>query len=214
MTATKLARATKSAHATVKAVGDDGAGVFEALVSVFGNVDSFGDVVMPGAFTATLEDWRTKGRPIPVVWSHEWDDPFSIIGAVDEARETDAGLVVKATLDLDNPKAVQVYRLLMAGTVAQFSFAFDIDDAGWGVRTVNGVERDVYELRRLSLTEVGPCLRGVNKETELLALKGEPPARTSTAERKAEDKGSATPGITADAALAWAFTNDPEGGAA
>src|SRR6476661_5945307 len=67
----------------------DGAGTFEALVSVFGTKDSYGEVVMPGAFTRTLEEWAAKGDPIPVYWSHRLDDPDYNIGHVIEAAETD-----------------------------------------------------------------------------------------------------------------------------
>ena len=214
MTATKSALARFKALEAMNEQGETtDEGVFEALVSVFNNIDSYGDVVMPGAFTDTLEVWAAKaaaGAPLPAVWSHKWDDPFSIIGSVLEARETDEGLVVKAQIDLDNAQAVQVYRLLKAGLVTQFSFAFDVIEGGWGIRKNDaGEERDVYELRKLDLTEVGPCLRGVNRETALLDIKGEPPARTSP-ERKG-DPGSAAPSITADAVTAWAFANDPEG---
>lgn len=212
---------TKSATARFKAVepdDDEGAvesGQVEALVSVFGNVDSYGDVVMPGAFRDSLAEWDAKGLPIPFVWSHRWDDPHSIIGAIDEAVETTEGLVVKATLDLDNPLAAQVYRLLKAGTIAQFSFGFDVRDGGWGTRRdADGTERDVYELRSLDLIEAGPCLRGVNRATEVIAVKGEPPTRTTTTPERKGEPGSAAPRITADAINAWAFTNDPEGGAA
>lgn len=49
---------TKMFDAKVKAVGPDGGleeGQFEAIVSVFGNEDSFGDVVLPGAFKNDLQ---------------------------------------------------------------------------------------------------------------------------------------------------------------
>ena len=55
---------TKDAPALrVKVTGeDDGqAGEFTALVSVFGNVDSYGDVVQPGAFERTLKEWSASG---------------------------------------------------------------------------------------------------------------------------------------------------------
>lgn len=157
---------TKTYTATVKAAGDDlGDGEFEALVSVFGNVDSYGDVVMAGAFAENLEQWKASGNPIPVIWSHQWYDPDYHIGEVLKATETDDGLVVRARIDFEAPKANQVWRLLKGKRVTQFSFAFDVDDAGWG-------ERDgerVYELRKLSLFEVGPTLVGANQETDLLA---------------------------------------------
>lgn len=161
---------TKDFRAAVKAAGEaDGLaeGQFDAVVSVFGNEDSVGDVVMPGAFKEDIERWESKGDPLPVIWSHDWADPFSHIGYVMKAEETAEGLRVRGQLDLDNPKAVQVYRLLKGRRVTQFSFAFDVEDAGWGKRD----DREVYELRKLKTYEVGPTLIGANQETELLAVK-------------------------------------------
>lgn len=161
---------TKDFGARVKAAGDaDGLaeGEFTALVSVFGNVDSVGDVVVPGAFADSLAEWAAKGDPVPVIWAHDWSDPYSHIGHVTKAEETADGLVVTGQLDLDNPKAMQVYRLLKGRRVTQFSFAYDIEDAAPAER--DGVE--VYELRKLKVHEVGPCLIGANQETQLLAAK-------------------------------------------
>lgn len=160
----------KNAAAKVKAVGDtDGLaeGQFEAIVSVFGNKDSVGDIVLPGAFTDTLAAWAAKGDPIPVIWSHDWRDPFSHLGSVIRAEEREEGLWVRGDLDLDNAKAAQVYRLLKGRRVTQFSFAYDIVEGAW-VETEDDYH---YELRKLDLHEVGPCLLGANQETELLAVK-------------------------------------------
>lgn len=161
---------TKSCTVAVKAVGpDDGQdeGVFEALVSVFGNVDAYGDVVMPGAFEKTLAEWSASGAPIPVYWSHRMDDPDFNLGEVIEAEERDKGLWVRAKLDLEAPKAAQVYRLLKGRRVTQFSFAYDVVQGGWEVQ--DGEE--FYALRELKLYEVGPTPIGANQETELLAVK-------------------------------------------
>lgn len=161
---------TKDFGAQVKAAGPDGGldeGQFDAIVSVFGNIDSVGDVVMPGAFKDDLERWGKSGSPIPVVWAHDWADPFSHIGHVVKAEETDAGLRITGQLDLENPKAQQVYQLLKGRRVTQFSFAYDIEDAAPGKQD----NSDVYELRRLKVHEVGPCFKGANQETELLATK-------------------------------------------
>ena len=160
----------RSCPVKVKAVGDSdglGAGVFEAVVSVFGNRDSYGDVVVKGAFADTLAEWESKGDPIPVYWSHRMDDPDFNIGHVLEASETDQGLQVKAQLDLDSPKAAQVYRLLKGRRVTQFSFAYDVLDAEYVTRD----GQEVYELRKLKVYEVGPTPIGANQETELLAVK-------------------------------------------
>lgn len=157
---------TKNMPVRVKAAAGD-AGEFEAVVAVFGNIDSYGDVIVKGAFAATLKDWADSGDPIPVVWSHDSSDPFSHIGHVIEASETDAGLQVKAQLDMDNPKAVQVFKLLKARRVTQFSFAYSVEDAG----PVKVGGKDATELRALKVYEVGPTLVGANQETELLSAK-------------------------------------------
>lgn len=180
---------TKDFRAVVKAAGEsDGleAGQFEAIVSVFGNEDSMGDVVIPGAFKADLERWATKGDPLPVIWSHDWSDPFSHLGRVLKAEERPEGLWVLGQIDDidDNPKAAQVFRLLKGRRVTQFSFAYDVEDGGWGTRG----DREVYELRKLKVHEVGPCLLGANQETELLAVKAERFAAAAKAGRVLSQK--------------------------
>jgi HK97 family phage prohead protease len=141
------------------------AGEFEALVSVFGNVDRGGDRVMPGAFGKSLARWQEKGDPIPVIWNHMWDNPEAHIGKVlpADAVETDDGLLVKGSLDLDNPFAAQVYRLLSERRVKEFSFGYNLVDA----ERKNGA----LELSEIDLFEVGPTLKGMNPATELLAVK-------------------------------------------
>ncbi|MDW4900659.1 HK97 family phage prohead protease [Streptomyces californicus] len=164
--------------AKVKAAGAaDGLaeGQFSALVSVFNNEDSYGDVVRPGAFTQSLAEWTAKGDSIPVIWAHQWSDPFAHVGRVLKATETLQGLEVLAQIDdLDgegaNPTAQQVYRLLKGRRVTQFSFAYDVGEGGW-ITDDEHPWGGYYELRRLDLHEVGPCLLGVNRETELLAAK-------------------------------------------
>lgn len=157
---------TKSARAHFKAVDDAPAGTFEALVSVFGNVDLGGDRVIKGAFADTLADWKASGDPIPVIWSHEWDDPESHIGLVLEAEERDLGLYVKAVLDVaNNARAAYVARLLKERRVREFSFGYftkewrDLEDAENGY---------VRELLKVDLFEVGPTLLGMNPDTQLL----------------------------------------------
>lgn len=178
---------TKEFRAAIKAVGgqdDLTAGQFSAIVSVFGNVDTYGDVVKAGAFAEDLKAWEQSGDSIPVIWSHDWGNPFSHIGYVVKAEETDAGLKVTGQLDLDNPTAVQVNKLLKGRRIKQFSFAYDVEDAGF--ETVDGEE--VYALKRLKLHEVGPCLVGVNQETELLAAKAQDVARGAKAGRVLSQK--------------------------
>lgn len=142
---------------------DDPAGIFEAIVAVFGNVDRAGDKIIPGAFTRTLGEWEEKARPIPIIFSHEWDNLDAHIGEVLEAKEVEQGLYVKGQLDMEEDFSRRVWKRMKRGTLAEFSFAYDVVDG----KSVKGV----YELRDLDLLEVGPCLVGMNPETQLLGVK-------------------------------------------
>lgn len=165
---------TKSIRTTVKALDPtaegEGDGTFEAIVAVFNNIDSYGDRILPGAFTETLAEWEASdGLSIPVYYSHRMDDPQFNIGHVIEAKETEKGLWVKAQLDFENPTAKQVWRLLKGGRLAQFSFAYDVE----AYQVVKGADdaESVWELQKLKLYEVGPTPIGANQETELLGVK-------------------------------------------
>jgi HK97 family phage prohead protease len=143
----------------------DEPGSFNALVSVFGNVDYGGDRVMPGAFTKSLAKWQEAGDPIPVIWNHQWENPLAHIGKVDpsEAIESEDGLAVKGVLDLDNDFARQVHRLLAERRVKELSFGYNVVDSEQKDGANNLIELD--------LIEVGPTLKGMNPATQLLAVK-------------------------------------------
>ena len=162
-------------------VEDSEEGVFEAYAAVFGNIDSYGDVIRPGAFAETLKEWEESGNQIPVLYGHDFADPFSNIGAVVDATEDDHGLKISARLDLDNPKAAQVYHLIKERRLSQMSFAFRVLDATQG--EVDG--EPVQELNRVKLYEVSVVPIGANEETEILTVKS---AREliSTAVKQAE----------------------------
>lgn len=153
----------------VKAVGDGlEEGQFEAYASTFTREpDSYGDVVAKGAFDATLKEWGESGNILPVLWGHNMTDPDYNIGGAVEVSEDDHGLRVKGQLDLDNPKAAQVYRLIKGKRVGQMSFAFDVLDEG----TVTENGQKFNELRALKLYEVSIVPIGANQDTEILAVK-------------------------------------------
>lgn len=163
---------------SLKAGADDGLeeGQFTAYASVFDNKDSYGDVVRKGAFEDSLKAWKDSGNTVPVLYGHDFDDPFSNIGSALELKEDDHGLLVKGQLDLDNPKAVQVYKLLKGRRLSQLSFAYDVLE-GANVTSQQskalGEEElgDYYELRKLKLYEVSLVPIGANQETEVLSVK-------------------------------------------
>src|SRR5262245_27825553 len=78
---------------SIQIVGEAGSGQFEALVSVFGNVDAVKDVVMDHAFNRAIKDSKQP----PVVWSHYWNIP-PIGNTIDWDAQPGKGLHVKAEL--------------------------------------------------------------------------------------------------------------------
>jgi HK97 family phage prohead protease len=182
-------RKALSFPASIKAASDQRTGEFEAIVSVFGNVDHGGDRVMPGAFTNTLAEWRASGAPIPVIWNHDWNNPLAHIGKADpeQARETDDGLLVRGQLDMHDSYAAKVYDLLAERRVKEFSFGYQVRDSEQKDGATN--------LTDLELFEVGPTLKGMNPATQLLAVK-------SFTRAQAEAQQDLIDALTADDAAA------------
>lgn len=160
----------KTAPVRVKAGPEDGLadGEFLAYASTFTREpDSYGDIVKAGAFASTISDWASKDAVLPVLWGHNMSDPDYNIGSVLEASEDEHGLLVKGLLDLDSPKAQQVYRLIKGKRVTQLSFAYDVLDSG----QVTEGDQKVNELRELKLYEISIVPIGANQETAVLAVK-------------------------------------------
>lgn len=157
----------KTAPADVTAGPDAGLseGQFMAYASVFGNVDSYGDVVEPGAFKDSLAAWDASPNTLPVLWGHDSSDPFSNIGAVVSAVEDEHGLKVVGQLDIDTAKGQQVYRLLKGGRVNSMSFAYDVVDEAADKETGTNL------LKALDLREVSVVMYPANPEAAVLAVK-------------------------------------------
>ena len=140
----------------LKAVKDEG--IIEAYVSIFGNVDSDGDIIMRGAFLESL------AKKFPVgCWSHEWDEP---IAKTLEAREDAKGLYIKAQLVMTVQRAREAFDLIKAGVIDEFSIGFRIldweyDDAGHRI------------IKKVRLYEWSPVVAGANPDTEMISAKSE-----------------------------------------
>ncbi|THV27934.1 HK97 family phage prohead protease [Glycomyces paridis] len=157
----------KSLPAQIKAAGDGAPeGEVEAIVAAY-NIDDVGDKIIPGAFAATLAEWKASGDPLPFIWSHQHNNLDAHIGEVVDAKEIDEGLWIKAQLDMDDPAAVKVWRLLKGRRIRKFSFAYEVKSGAW----VDTEHESYYELRELGLYEVGPTLIPANPQTDLLAAK-------------------------------------------
>lgn len=144
-------------------------GEFIAYPSTFTRTpDDYGDVVAKGAFSQTIKDWKASGKTLPVMYMHRMDDPAYNIGGVEDMGEDDHGWWIKAKLDMDNPIARQVYKLVKAGRLSQMSFAFDVLDAA-PVKLEDGTK--ARELREVKVYEASVVPVGANQDTSIEAIK-------------------------------------------
>ena len=122
-------------------------GSFRGYASIWGVLDSYGDIVERGAFRKTLKE--KKGRKIKLLWSHNAGDPP--IGYL-VAAEDDHGLYVEGQLFLEaNQKAREVYAAMKAGV---------LDGISIGYRTVKDAvdnEAGVRRLKEVELYEISIC---------------------------------------------------------
>jgi HK97 family phage prohead protease len=100
-----------------------GPGELDGYVSVFGNVDQGGDVVLPGAFRNTLRYWSKQAQPLPLIADHELSTG-GVIGSVHDAREDGTGLRVRARFSSD-AKAQSVRTKMIEGHVRGMSFTYE-----------------------------------------------------------------------------------------
>ena len=123
----------------------EGAGALSGYGSVFGLLDRGGDVVLPGAFKASLADWTKRKALPPMLWQH---DPRTPIGVWDEVAEDGKGLRLKGRLLLDIPMAQVARSLLMAGGIKGLSIGYQTRD--YTIDRQTGAR----ELKRVDLWEI------------------------------------------------------------
>lgn len=152
---------------SIREATDEGGGGFVGYAATFDREpDSYGDVIAKGAFADTLAAWEASGRPVPLLYGHNMDDPDYNIGWA-ELSEDDTGLLAVAHFD-GSEKAQRVRELVRQGRLGKMSFAFDVLDEAT-VELEGG--RKANELRRLDLYEVSVVLVPANQHAEIIEAK-------------------------------------------
>ena len=131
----------KFCQADLEAV--DRRGVFEGYASVFNKMDLGRDVVLPGAFRASLQTRGAAG--VRMLFQHNPNEP---IGVWEKIYEDARGLYVRGRLMLEVTKGREVLSLMRAGALDGLSIGFRAEQGVRSRRT--GVRR----LRQIDLWEV------------------------------------------------------------
>lgn len=140
----------------IKAVSEDG--LFSGYGSVFNVVDSYKEVVAPGAFAESL-----NGRMPSLLWQHRSGEPIGVYTAV---REDNVGLYVEGKLALKTTRGAEAYELMKMGAITGLSIGFvtreDSYDKVSGIRT----------LKKLDLWEVSLVTFPANDAARVSTVKG------------------------------------------
>ncbi len=122
-------------------------GTFTGYASVFGEVDSYGEITVKGSFAKSLKAWGKKGKLPAMLWMH---NQGIVIGKWVSMVEDDYGLLVKGQLALDTPKGAEAYALLKMGALDGLSIGYVATE--WTVDTKAGtVTLDVIDLWEVSI---------------------------------------------------------------
>ena len=136
----------------------DSDGTVEGYASLFGEIDSARDMIMPGAFRDTL---RLRGlRRIPMLFQH---DPSEPVGIWLELTEDARGLLARGKLIPEVARARELHALVKAGAVDGLSIGFRTASARVDPKT------RIRKVRAVDLWEISivtfPLLNGARVRT-------------------------------------------------
>ena len=97
------------------------AGVVTGYLSAFGNIDSDGDMIMPGAFLKTISEWGPTGRKrIKHFLDH---DNTKAVGVFTVLKEDDYGLYYESKAG-DWTLGADFLKMVEAGAITEHSIGF------------------------------------------------------------------------------------------
>ncbi len=136
---------------------------FEGYGSVFGNVDSYNEIVAPGAFADSIKEIGASARPLPVLWNHNSDEP---IGKYLDLVEDDKGLKVRGQLLTSSVnRAKEVAAMIEAGIISGLSIGYYVK--GYQIDE----ETRIWTLTKLKLREISVVTFPANEEARIETVK-------------------------------------------
>lgn len=148
----------------IKAVSE--AGEIEGYASVFGGApDSYGDVVMPGAFADTLVKHKRDGTMPLMLWGHQASE--LPIGDWVDMAEDGKGLWAKGQLDLEDSVGQRVHRALKRKSVRGLSIGYETRE-----RDTDPKRPGVNFLKAVDLWEVSPVNFPAQRRAQITSVKG------------------------------------------
>lgn len=160
----------------------DGAGEFDGYGAIFGNVDGHGDMIVPGAFTASLAQHKARGTMPAMFVQHGpvlGGDSLPA-GVWHDVGEDERGLKVKGKISaLDTDHGRRIRGLMQDGAMKGLSIGYRVATGGATLGKKAGEPRRT--LKTLHLLEVSIVRDPANAEAQISGIKADADAaRAST----------------------------------
>lgn len=147
-----------------------GEGIIEGLASPFGGPpDAYGDVIAPGAFSASLKSYRDIGTAPAFLWGHDQQRP---IGLLTELSEKSNGLHIQAKLNLGTPQGREALSHVEGGSATGLSIGYQVPPGGAENRDGQRLLKKI-ELHEISLVAVPAARSARIRQVKNLASQGE-----------------------------------------
>ena len=154
---------TKAFDFDVKAVSDDG--LFSGYGSVFGVVDSYNEVVAPGAFLESLAEMKKKGRTFPVLWQHRMGEPIGHWD-INSLKEDKHGLFGEGMLWLGEANyARTAWQGMKNRAITGLSIGYYVRESNFDEKT------RIRTLTKLDLMEISIVTAPANDEARIDVIK-------------------------------------------
>ena len=141
---------------------DDKTGIVKGYGSIFGNIDSDGDIITKGAYTKTISE---NGNRVKYLYQHQMDKP---LGKMVNLYEDKKGLMFIAEI----PKTQlckDVLELMKAGVITENSVGIlPMQKEG----CPDGMENCYRKLTEVKLYEISAVTLAANDEAMILDVKG------------------------------------------
>lgn len=155
----------------VKAV-PEGKNLFvEGYAAIFGNEDSYNDIIVAGAFTKTIAG--KEGKRIRLCLQHDMDD---VIGKIIELKEDERGLWFRAKIS-NTTKGRDLAELIQDEAINEISIGYK--SIVWEIDEV----RNVRMLKEVQLYEISFVSRAANPQAVIQATE----VKTEIHEKKVEE---------------------------
>ena len=152
---------------TFEIKGDDiqDNGTFKGYGSTFGGKpDTYGDIVVEGAFSETLKKGGVNGFGVAMLYQHQHDKP---IGVWTSLAENKKGLAVEGQLAMGTQLGQETYELMKLGALKGLSIGYDIPKGGLEVDPKKGVRY----LKQINLWEISPVTFPANRRSQITGVK-------------------------------------------